>query len=938
MGRNETNAKKRKRQSEAKIINNGTPASIPAVVDTSKPTAVFQPGKGRDWTVSVAVAGSIISNAQSHELRTSLAGQIARALSVFCVDEVVVFADGNSQSNPAKRHHNRTHSNGHQTDPPQDEYTGTSDPDHFLIHLLSYLESPPHLRRYLFPLHPNLRTAGTLPSLDLPHHLRADEWCPYREGVTLPGADERGTFVEAGLRIPVTVEDQIPENTRVTLKFVPGAEEASKNTKSEEIKAEPVSPDEPREESGYYWGFTVRKASCLSDVFTECTYDGGYDITIGTSERGVDVETLYSGTDEQQVGSFKHLLIVFGGVAGLEVAVKNDAELQKLSVVEAKNVFDRWIDVCPGQGSRTIRTEEAVWIGLMDNAPRLSDTRHPCKQSEGVDLPHLPPRAIHPIDNYFLCTNISSRSLPMAEELSLPKLAWNPITESFSNSRSRKRVRSSPPVSSDPAIFSSDDDPSADNYTQDRRKRKYRGPWYQQQPASDAGSQDIQVHDLKKGKRTFERQYDSGIFMGSDGTDIDEPMENLDLSKKPKLSLRQTRPIAMERATQPLEVEELAAKEIHRCLEEGDESIDLSSKGLTTLSNATIRPLATFTCVPPVIEGVFSQLEPSLKIFLSANQLRTLPGELFNLESLAVLTLRANSFHELPPAIGNLHNLKELNVSQNRLRYLPFEILELFSVGYSLESPNLHPNPFFEPRFPPGQEQADDIHYKIGLGTQTRTRPRRGAVSCVSPGLGQRSWHPRWKVTYKTRTETRYLDSNGALLQGPIFPDFDMEAGGSVSKSIPVVNPYDAQTAPQPRGNILSRAPSLLEVSLRACSQVSQLPNLPSFLPEDSPKILSDLLAKAIEKKESSGSKCTICNRNFIIARTEWIEWWEIAKILDHKTLASMASAASPLRQKENERDVLESMVPLMRRGCSWMCVPAKVEVVERPDEMDMDE
>lgn len=63
--------------------------------------------------------------------------------------------------------------------------------------------------------------------------------------------------------------------------------------------------------------------------------------------------------------NFKHLLIVFGGVAGLEVAVKNDGELQKLGVVEAKDVFDRWVDVCPGQGSRTIRTEEAVWIGLM---------------------------------------------------------------------------------------------------------------------------------------------------------------------------------------------------------------------------------------------------------------------------------------------------------------------------------------------------------------------------------------------------------------------------------------------------------------------------------------------------------------------------------------------------------------------------------------------
>jgi hypothetical protein len=282
-----------------------------------------------------------------------MAGHIARALSVFCIDEVVVFSDGS------------THARKHQPEP-SDGYTGTSDPDHFLSHLLSYLETPPHLRKLLFPLHPNLRTAGTLPSLDLPHHMKPDEWCVYREGVTLPGADEHGTFVEAGLRIPVTVaKEQIPPNSRVTLMFAEGAEIAARDENEEVILAETVAPEEPREEGGYYWGYNVRRAACLSDVFTECEFEGGYDVSIGTSERGVDVETLYGGSEETKVGKFKHLLIVFGGVAGLEVAVENDNELQKLGVMEAKEVFDHWINVCPGQGSRTIRTEEAVWIGLM---------------------------------------------------------------------------------------------------------------------------------------------------------------------------------------------------------------------------------------------------------------------------------------------------------------------------------------------------------------------------------------------------------------------------------------------------------------------------------------------------------------------------------------------------------------------------------------------
>ena len=93
-------------------------------------------------------------------------------------------------------------------------------------------------------------------------------------------------------------------------------------------------------------------------------------------------------------------------------------------------------------------------------------------------------------------------------------------------------------------------------------------------------------------------------------------------------------------------------------------------------------------------------------------------------------------------------------------------------------------------------------------------------------------------------------------------------------------------------------------------------------------------MADAAEKKESGGSKCTICARSFIIPRTEWIEWWEIAKVLE---INSTASAASPLRQMENERDVLESMVPLMRRGCSWLCVPEKVTMPDE-DPVAMDE
>ena len=43
--------------------------------------------------MSIAVAASCIENAQNLELATLLAGQVARAAAIFCVDEVVVLDD-----------------------------------------------------------------------------------------------------------------------------------------------------------------------------------------------------------------------------------------------------------------------------------------------------------------------------------------------------------------------------------------------------------------------------------------------------------------------------------------------------------------------------------------------------------------------------------------------------------------------------------------------------------------------------------------------------------------------------------------------------------------------------------------------------------------------------------------------------------------------------
>ena len=51
---------------------------------------------------------------------------------------------------------------------------------------------------------------------------------------------------------------------------------------------------------------------------------------------------------------FRHALIVFGGVQGLEASLETD---ENLDIDDPSLLFQHYLNTCPSQGSRTIRTE-----------------------------------------------------------------------------------------------------------------------------------------------------------------------------------------------------------------------------------------------------------------------------------------------------------------------------------------------------------------------------------------------------------------------------------------------------------------------------------------------------------------------------------------------------------------------------------------------------
>jgi len=313
--------------------------------------------KGREYTVSLAIPGSILETQQTPELRSYLAGQIARAAAVFCIDEIVVFNDEAKQDAEAEQQQQ------HVEDDTNNRSSKRNRNVEQLSRILQYLECPQYLRRHFFPIHKDLQFAGILSPTDMPHHLRADEYDSlYREGVVSDWEMKEGQcLVKIGLKADCKVNMSLKPGLRVTVRLNDGHEFGCRP------KGTIVSPSEPRTKAGLYWGYTVRVADDLSSVFTESQFKGGYDLTLGTSEKGTDV-------DECELPKFSHLLIVFGGVGGLEAALQYD---EKLEADDPQELFDQYLNTCPTQGSRTIRSEEAVFISLSALRSKISKCQAP---------------------------------------------------------------------------------------------------------------------------------------------------------------------------------------------------------------------------------------------------------------------------------------------------------------------------------------------------------------------------------------------------------------------------------------------------------------------------------------------------------------------------------------------------------------------------------
>lgn len=384
--------------------------------------------------------------------------------------------------------------------------------------------------------------------------------------------------------------------------------------------------------------------------------------------------------------------------------------------------------------------------------------------------------------------------------------------------------------------------------------------------------------------------------------------------------------------------------------------LTLSSRlALVHIENSTIRPLGSLV---RAARG-YRNLEPSLRIILSGNQLTNLPAELFNLERLIFLSLRDNRLRAIPSGIGRLMILENLNVSQNKLGYLPYEVLDLV-VGGTLYDFQLHPNPFYQPMAIPDIVENLAAHFEIELNRRwppldspPRLSPKdtirfaRGSVEVPRPQAPSSPMSPirlppyiqlgsagpssgeKCSLTYKFRTEVRFLSLSGNCIKGPTFPSDSHWKGAGKHVKLPLARTDDIPKPPA----VQSRVQSLLEKALQSCSRNPELPHLESYLEYPPPQIPS-LLRRAESVNYSGPTLCTMCRRSFVIPQTEWIEWWEIEKISKKDRMVSGSTTLATLYgTEENERDATEKLIPFIRRGCSWSCLPQEFEHMPRTEE-----
>jgi predicted SPOUT superfamily RNA methylase MTH1 len=242
--------------------------------------------------------------------------QLSRALSIFRINNLFVYHD--KLLNPGKNDLN------------------------LMITILEYLDTPPYLRKRLYPKLEILKNVGKLHPIRSPHHKDRMEIRNLRSGEIRVGVVENRHgvyFVDIGLSIPIEYSGKYKQNGRkVNVKIL-----KHKNY----INAIDIEKNEITE---LYWGYNVHQIKDLKNIIEKFP-KSKIILTSRLSKYFNPYDNEFSRLPSSS--SNDSILVVFGSPKfGLNSILSN--EKMDISKYYSYNFF-------PNQGTQTVRLEESIY-------------------------------------------------------------------------------------------------------------------------------------------------------------------------------------------------------------------------------------------------------------------------------------------------------------------------------------------------------------------------------------------------------------------------------------------------------------------------------------------------------------------------------------------------------------------------------------------------
>jgi len=295
---------------------------MPGALITAKDGSIMPEATSaeRRYALRIAVPASLVSDTPHLRERTTRIGLVGRVAAIFRVEEVLIYAD---------RH----------------GLVDQRDDGELAALILSYMETPQYLRRQLFPRVDALRYAGILPPLRTSHHplgstIRSLREGELREGLVLK--DRRGErLIDVGVETPLRYAGTEPPGSRVTARIT---------LREGAPQAEPA----PRGVRGLYRGYS---ATFVNKPLGALVQQSGADLAIATSRYGTPIGSVKEALSER-LKAARSVLVLFGSPKeGLrEILARESLTMETLAVLA--------VNMVPGQGTETVRTEEAILISL----------------------------------------------------------------------------------------------------------------------------------------------------------------------------------------------------------------------------------------------------------------------------------------------------------------------------------------------------------------------------------------------------------------------------------------------------------------------------------------------------------------------------------------------------------------------------------------------